>query len=197
MSTGNSGFVQNPLPEVVSWLPCHHRLTRTHLGPIPCPHPTYGGHPSPGVATVRASPTASSTPCSPGSSHETSLRGRRRAHLFAHHDRRDEWIEAASSPASTNLCLEAFEKIAGLELENLTVHGVHCQSTVRGARPRAQAPWTAANKHQTLTPGRRHRHPAGRCELSSPGNVMPRPAAISSLSPWWTTSTSSPRIGAP
>ena len=46
-------------------------------------------------------------------------------------NRREEWIAAGVFEALEQLCLDADDWIVGLDLTNLTVHGLYHQGTVR------------------------------------------------------------------
>lgn len=59
--------------------------------------------------------------------------------------RRDEWIEAGIFPALEQICLEAYDRIVGLDLENLCVDGCIVKAPVV-AKSRGNPQSTAANR---------------------------------------------------
>lgn len=50
-------------------------------------------------------------------------------------DRRDEWIVAGVFEALEQLCLEAYDRVVGLDLENLTVDGCIVKAPCGGEGP--------------------------------------------------------------
>jgi transposase len=75
--------------------------------------------------------------------------------------RRNEWIHAGVFERLEQLCLEAHDRIVGLELEDVTVDGCIVKAPCGG-----EARWKVAGRprqtrHQTLTADRSRRDPAG------------------------------------
>ncbi len=59
-------------------------------------------------------------------------------------DRRDEWTSAGVFTALEQLCLQAYDRIVGLQLADLVEDGCIVKASVV-ARPPADPRWTAAN----------------------------------------------------
>ena len=80
--------------------------------------------------------------------------------------RRDEWITAGIFTALEQICLDSYDRIVGLELDDLCVDGcivkAPCGGEIAGKFSPVR-PWQT--RHQTFCDDRRRRHPS-RCDRS-------------------------------